>query len=240
VWLKGTNVTTDRPTKKLDDIKLGPYEILEKVGASAYKLRLPETDQSHPVFNEALLSPYVEPPENRREKRPPPMIISGEERYEVEEILKHRKRGKGYQYLTKWKDYPLGERTWEPARHLLPGARKILEKYQKDHGIKIRTLPIFPAGYWDYLIHRYKTKEESKQYSTKKLYIPETADTIEITEDVDPRGGVMSQSRSVTTPSDKITDKITPTSDKINPKPQGISIIKISDLERMADAQKDI
>jgi hypothetical protein len=50
----------------------------------------------------------------------------------------------------------------------------------------------------------------------------------------------VSQSRSVTTPSDKITDKITPTSDKINPKPQGISIIKISDLKRMADAQKDI
>jgi hypothetical protein len=75
---------------------------------------------------------------------------------------------------------------------------------------------------------------------TKKLYIPETADTIEINGDVDPRGGVMSQSRSVTMPSDKITDKITPTSDKINPKPRGISIIKISDLERMADAQKDI
>jgi hypothetical protein len=59
--MKKHHHTTDWPTKKLDDRRLGPYEILEKAGTSAYKLRLPETDQSHPVFNEAKLTPYVEP-----------------------------------------------------------------------------------------------------------------------------------------------------------------------------------
>ena len=62
VWLEAKDITTDRPTKKLDDRRLGPYEILEKVGVSAYKLKLPETDKSHPVYNEALLTPYDEPP----------------------------------------------------------------------------------------------------------------------------------------------------------------------------------
>jgi hypothetical protein len=107
VWLKGKDVVTDQPTKKFDDLRLGPYEILEKVGASAYKLRLPETDLSHPVFNEALLTPYVEPLAERREERPVLQIVSGNEEYEVEEILKHRKRGQGYQYLIKWKNYLL-------------------------------------------------------------------------------------------------------------------------------------
>jgi Chromo (CHRromatin Organisation MOdifier) domain len=139
VWLEAKNITTDRPTKKLDDRRLGPYEILEKVGASAYKLRLPETDKSHPVFNEALLTPYEEPPAHRREERPAPQIVSGNEEYEVEEILKHRKRGRGYQYLVKWKNYPIGERTWEPRSHLT-NAKKLLDRYNVEHGIRVRSV----------------------------------------------------------------------------------------------------
>jgi hypothetical protein len=194
VWLEGKDVATDRPTKKLDDRRLGPYEILEKIGASAYKLRLPETDLSHPVFNEALLTPYVEPPAERREERPAPQIVSGNEEYEVEEILKHRKRGRGYQYLVKWKNYPLNERTWEPRRHLT-NTGKLLDRYNVEHNIAIRALPALPKGHWDYLIKRYKTKEESLEYSTKKLFIPENGTFVTVDEDIDPRGGVMSRLR---------------------------------------------
>jgi hypothetical protein len=101
VYVEATDIKTDRPTKKFDDKRLGPYEILEKIRASSYKLRLPETDQSHPVFNESKLTLYHAPPEGHGEKRPPPRIIGGEPEYEVEEILKHRKKGRGYQYLIK-------------------------------------------------------------------------------------------------------------------------------------------
>jgi hypothetical protein len=62
VWLEAKDIATDWPTKKLDDLRLGPYKILEKVGASAWKLRLLEMDGHHPVFNESPLSLYVEPP----------------------------------------------------------------------------------------------------------------------------------------------------------------------------------
>jgi Chromo (CHRromatin Organisation MOdifier) domain len=37
--------------------------------------------------------------------QPPPDIEEGEEVYEVEQILKHRKRGQGYEYLIKWVGY---------------------------------------------------------------------------------------------------------------------------------------
>jgi hypothetical protein len=65
--------------KKYNDLRLGPYEILEKVGASAWKLRLLESDEHHLVFNDLLFSPDVEPLAYQREEWPAPQIIRGEE-----------------------------------------------------------------------------------------------------------------------------------------------------------------
>ena len=39
--------------------------------------------------------------------KPPPDLSEGEEVYEVETILNHRKRGRGYQYYVKWRGYHL-------------------------------------------------------------------------------------------------------------------------------------
>ena len=44
---------------------------------------------------------------------PPPELLKGEEVYKVESILKHRQRGRGYQYLIKWKGYLINDATWE-------------------------------------------------------------------------------------------------------------------------------
>ncbi len=38
VWLEGTNLSTDRPMKKLNDKYFGPFKMVKKVGASSYKL----------------------------------------------------------------------------------------------------------------------------------------------------------------------------------------------------------
>jgi hypothetical protein len=62
VWLEGYNLQTDRPSKKLSNKCYGPFTILSKIGAAAYKLKLPRTWKSvWPVFNELLLTPYKEP-----------------------------------------------------------------------------------------------------------------------------------------------------------------------------------
>jgi hypothetical protein len=45
---------------------------------------------------------------------PPPELVEGEEVYEVETILKHRKRGRGWQYFVKWRGYPISDASWEP------------------------------------------------------------------------------------------------------------------------------
>ena len=58
VYLEGSNISTDRPSKKLDDRQYGPFPVVAKVGQHAYKLQLPPTwRQIHPVFNTILLHP---------------------------------------------------------------------------------------------------------------------------------------------------------------------------------------
>ena len=51
-------------------------------------------------------------------QRPPPIEIDGEEEYEVEDILDHRRSGRGYQYLVSWTGYDASENQWLPKREL--------------------------------------------------------------------------------------------------------------------------
>ena len=93
VFLEGTNIRTDRPAKKLEDKRYGPFEIIEKVGRASYKLKLPDAWRSiHPVFNKSLLTIYKPPLYPSQVKPPPPlpMIINDEIEYEVEEIRDSR------------------------------------------------------------------------------------------------------------------------------------------------------
>jgi hypothetical protein len=107
VYLEGTNITTDRPIKKLDDKQHGPFTIVKKVGALSYKLKLPATwKKVHLVFNEVYLLPFT-PAEYSSQKQPPPPppIITNEgEEYVVEEIMDSRFSRK-LKYLIKWEGY---------------------------------------------------------------------------------------------------------------------------------------
>ena len=40
--------------------------------------------------------------------------MEGEEVYNVEGILKHWRRGRGYQFYVLWEGYPITEASWEP------------------------------------------------------------------------------------------------------------------------------
>jgi hypothetical protein len=51
VWVDGKEITTDRPTKKLDDRRYGPFLVEQKIGV-AYMLKLPATWKGiYPVIN---------------------------------------------------------------------------------------------------------------------------------------------------------------------------------------------
>jgi Chromo (CHRromatin Organisation MOdifier) domain len=64
--------------------------------------------------------------------QPLPDIEEGEEVYKVEQILKHRKHGRGYEYLIKWVSYPIAKAWWKPKSNLT-GVMDILQEYQELH-----------------------------------------------------------------------------------------------------------
>ena len=53
-------------------------------------------------------------PHGNNYPRPLPDLLEGEEVYTIEWIIKHQRRGRGYQYYVLWEGYPITEASWEP------------------------------------------------------------------------------------------------------------------------------
>ncbi|MBW0542078.1 hypothetical protein O181_081793, partial [Austropuccinia psidii MF-1] len=80
VWLASKNIKTTRPTKKLSERWLGPFEVLKKIGSLAYHLKLPQKWKSvHPVFHVSLSEPVKKSTIPKQHQLPPPPVIVEEQ-----------------------------------------------------------------------------------------------------------------------------------------------------------------
>ncbi len=52
-------IKVKRPMMKLSDKFVGPFGIIEAIGANAMKLELPPTWRIHPIFIVSLLKPFL-------------------------------------------------------------------------------------------------------------------------------------------------------------------------------------
>jgi transposase InsO family protein len=132
VWLDSKNLKTIYH-KKMRPKREGPFTITEVLGPVTYRLKLPKTWRVHDVFHAALLRLYRENEVyGENFTKPPPELEGKEEAYEVETILNHRKRGRGYQYFIKWRGYPISDASWEPE-HAFLNDGNTLKQYKARH-----------------------------------------------------------------------------------------------------------
>jgi len=100
-------IRTTRPCKQQDYKKIGPFQILAKIGESAYKLDLPPSMRIHNTFHISLLELYHDDKFSSQRTQPSlPIIIEGEPEYELEQIIDFRLHYGKLQYRAKWTGYP--------------------------------------------------------------------------------------------------------------------------------------
>ena len=121
-----------RRTEKLTERFVGPYRIKKIVLSNAIELELPSTVKIHPVVNVSRIRRYVGQVEGQKKEQPLPVIIEGEEEWEVERILnKRRVRGKD-KFLVRWKGFTAESDTWE-GRENLKNAKEVIKEFEKEY-----------------------------------------------------------------------------------------------------------
>jgi len=87
----------------------------------------------HPVFNVVKLTPAPEDPFPGRKlpPSPPPVIVEGEEEWEVEEILDSRLMRRKLKFLVKWKGFGREHNSWEDADNV--HAPELVQEFYKQH-----------------------------------------------------------------------------------------------------------
>jgi len=76
-----------RRTKKLTERFVGPYRVKKIISSNAVELELPSIIKIHPVVNVSRIHRYVGQVQGQKKEQPLPVIIEGEEEWEVERIL---------------------------------------------------------------------------------------------------------------------------------------------------------
>jgi transposase InsO family protein len=136
VWLESKHLKLRYESKKMAPKREGPFTISEVLSPLTYRLDLPKTWRIHPVIHITLLSPYRDNEiHGENFTQPPPDLIEGQPEYEVESILSHRRHGRKYAYLIKWKGYATAENTWEPESNL-NNAKESLTVYKLRHRLQ--------------------------------------------------------------------------------------------------------
>ena len=164
VYVDARNMSTDRPTKKLDFKNLGPYLVKKQCGPSAYRLDLPREMKIHNVFNTMLLRPAASDPLPGQAAKEPPrpevVVTDGveEEQWTAIAIKDTRLKGRGKKlhYLVEWKGYE--HATWQPWEDVLPGCDRIVKAFHERRPDR----PAKPADY-EYVLNDHDNDSEDEE-----------------------------------------------------------------------------
>jgi len=80
----------ERRLEKLTECFVGPYKLKGIISSNTIELELPSSIKIHPVVNISRVCLYKPQVEGQKRTLPKPVIIEGEEEFEVEKILNKR------------------------------------------------------------------------------------------------------------------------------------------------------
>jgi len=100
-----------RRSEKLTECFVGPYKVKGIISSNVIELELPKSIKIHPVVNVSRIQLYKPQVERQKKIPPKPVIIKGEEEFEVEKILNKRMIREKEKFLVRWKGYMAEEDT---------------------------------------------------------------------------------------------------------------------------------
>ena len=121
-----------RHTDKFTEHFVKPYKVKAIISSNAIELDLPSIVRIHPVVNVSRVRWYKSQVEGQRKEAPQPVVIEGEEEWEMEKIINKRKVRGREKYLVQWKGCTAEEDTWESRENLKNSKGNIAEKKKKN------------------------------------------------------------------------------------------------------------
>jgi hypothetical protein len=147
-FVKAENICTTRPSKKLSEKSLGPFDIIAQPGTHSVTLQLLDhLCAIHPVFHVSQLEPTTPNTIPNHTQPPPPLIeIDGEIEYEITAILDSKIDNRWkcrLLYFVRWAGYEGidEEHSWLPATEL-EHAQELLSDFHAQYLRKPGPLPI--------------------------------------------------------------------------------------------------
>jgi len=80
---------------------VGPYKVKRVVSTNMVELELPRMIKIHLIVNVSRIRRYKEQVRGQKKQPTLPVIIEGEEEYEVEKVMNKRKRYGKWEYLVR-------------------------------------------------------------------------------------------------------------------------------------------
>jgi hypothetical protein len=130
VYLLRQNIKFKKPSKKMDAVKLGPFNIRRKKGPVSYEMKLPKRIRIHPVFHISLLESVAPDDMLEEDVRDIDPEIQ-EPIYQVDRNLRERTIRGQKQYLVRWEGYDQAEDSWELTENF--SSSSPIEEFHRNH-----------------------------------------------------------------------------------------------------------
>ena len=133
VLLNTGNLRSKLP-RKLQDWYVGPFEVLKRVGPTAYKLDRSHNSALktiHPVLYISILRDFED---NGLRQQPPPVEIDGQYEFQIEALVAYRISRGQPQYYVSSVSYDASENVWL-AEQQVSNAKELLSEFCLVHGL---------------------------------------------------------------------------------------------------------